>query len=123
MIANKVMTAPLCGRVSIPPLAIDATRWNTSSGILAACAAAMKVSDMAARAILIPPDAEPVIPASVVMLIASLSSGSGIAASAFDSTRKPGRAAITAPKPYSDAVFIAARIAPLPSARRPLMLR
>lgn len=56
--------------------------------------------------LLIPPDAEPVIPASVVMLIASLSR-SGMAASAFDSTRKPGRAAITAPKPYSDAVFMA----------------
>ena len=77
---------------------------------------------------LIPPEAEPVIPASTVTLIASFNSGLGMAARAFDSTRKPGRAAITAPKPYSEAVFIAARIAPptavrLPSASRPRILR
>ena len=112
----------------MPPLAMAATRCSTSSGILAAWAAATKVSDIAARAMLIPPEAEPVIPASTVTLIASFNSGLGMAARAFDSTRKPGRAAITAPKPYSEAVFIAARIAPptavrLPSASRPRILR
>ena len=113
---------------TMPPLAMAATRCSTSSGILAAWAAATKVSDIAARAMLIPPEAEPVIPASTVTLIASFNSGLGMATRAFDSTRKPGRAAITAPKPYSEAVFIAARIAPptavrLPSASRPRILR
>jgi hypothetical protein len=41
-----------------------------------------------------------------------LTSGLGIALSAFATTRKPGRAAITAPKPYSEAVFIEASKAP-----------
>ena len=59
-----------------------------------------------------PPDAEPVTPASVVTVIASLTSGSGIAINAFLMTMNPGSAAITAPKPYSDAVFIDASSAP-----------
>ncbi len=68
------------------------------------------------------------IPASTVTLMASFNSGLGMAASPLDNTRKPGRAAMTAPNPYSDAVFIAARMAPLtavrlPSARRPRILR
>jgi len=46
------MTAPLWGSVSMPPLAMAATRCSTSSGIRAACAAWMKVSDMAASAML-----------------------------------------------------------------------
>src|SRR3546814_14501911 len=45
-------------------------------------------------------------PASTVSVIASLTSGLGIAPSASATTRKPGRAAINAPKPYSEAVFI-----------------
>src|SRR3546814_13039273 len=61
---------------------------------------------------LMPPDAEPVMPASTVTVIASLTSGLGIAPNASATTRKPGRAAITAPKPYSDAVFIDASTAP-----------
>src|SRR3546814_18988296 len=64
---------------------------------------------------LMPPDAEPVMPASTVTVIASLTSGLGIEPSASATTRKPGRAAITAPKPYSEAVFIDASHAP-PSA-------
>lgn len=36
-----------------------------------------------------PPEAEPVIPASTVTLIASFNSGLGMAARAFDSTRNP----------------------------------
>ena len=64
----------------MPPLAMAATRCSTSSGILAAWAAATKVSDIAARAMLIPPEAEPVIPASTVTLIASFNSGLGMAA-------------------------------------------
>ena len=62
----------------MPPLAIDATRCKTSSGIFAASAAAMNVSDIAASAMLMPPDADPVIPASTVTLMASLISGLGI---------------------------------------------
>ncbi len=83
----------------------------------------MKVSDIAARAMLMPPDAEPVMPASRVTVIASLTSGLGMLLSASASTRKPGSEAITAPKPYSEAVFIAASSEPatalrVPSARR-----
>ena len=82
----------------------------------------MKVSAIAASAMLMPPEAEPVMPASEVTVTASLTSGSGIAASALATTRKPGSAAMTAPKPYSDAVFIDASSAPpiallLPSAK------
>src|SRR5690606_3004875 len=78
----------------------------------AACALAMKVSAIAASAMLMPPEAEPVIPASAVTVTASLTSGSGMAPSALATTRKPGSAAITAPKPYSEAVFIEASSAP-----------
>src|SRR3546814_3223161 len=74
--ASRVITAPLWGRVSMPPEAIAATRWNTSSEIPAASALAMKVSDIAASAMLMPPDAEPVMPASTVTVIASLTSRS-----------------------------------------------
>src|SRR5215831_15938992 len=66
----------------------------------------MNCSDIAASAMLMPPDAEPVIPASVVTVIASLTSGFGIDLSASAITVNPGSDAITAPKPYSDAVFI-----------------
>ena len=74
---------------------------------------------------LMPPDADPVMPASVVTVIASFTSGLGIAVSAFLITMKPGSAAITAPNPYSDAVFIEASSAPpiaffVPSANRPI---
>ncbi|MNL10370.1 hypothetical protein D3C87_1311680 [compost metagenome] len=113
MTASRVITAPLCGRVSMPPLAIAATRCSTSSGMFAAWAALMNCSDIAASAMLMPPEAEPVMPASRVTVIASLTSGSGMLLSQSASTRKPGKDAITAPKPYSEAVFIAASNAPL----------
>jgi hypothetical protein len=103
----------------MPPLAIDATRWSTSNGMPAAVAAALNSSAMAASAMLMPPEAEPVMPASVVTVIASLTSGFGIARSPSAMTRKPGRAAITPPKPYSDAVFMAASSEPLTAARVP----
>ncbi|MNY23140.1 hypothetical protein D3C86_1567910 [compost metagenome] len=119
MTASKVMTAPLCGRVSMPPLAMAATRCSTSRGMLAALAAAMRLSDIAARAMLMPPEAEPVMPASRVTVIASLTSGLGMLFSASASTRKPGKDAITAPKPYSEAVFIAASMAPPTAVRLP----
>ena len=96
----------------MPPEAIDATRCSTSIGMFAAFALAMKVSAIAASAMLMPPEAEPVMPASAVTVIASFTSGSGIEPSAFATTRNPGSAAMTAPNPYSDAVFIAASIAP-----------
>src|SRR5205807_523746 len=75
--------------------------------------------DMAASAMLMPPEAEPVMPASVVTAIASLTSGFGIAFSASATNRKPGRPAITAPKPYSDAVFIEASSEPPTAALEP----
>ena len=65
------MTAPLCGSVSMPPLAIEATRCSTSIGMPDALAASMNCCDNAASAILSPPEAEPVMPASEVTLIAS----------------------------------------------------
>src|SRR5205823_10842730 len=94
---------------------------KTSSGMPAALAAATNWSAMAASAMLMPPDADPVMPASVVTVMASLTSGFGIARNASRITMKPGSAAMTAPKPYSDAVFIEASSAPatadlLPSA-------
>src|SRR5476649_1560787 len=121
--ASSVMTAPLCGSVSMPPLAIATTRCSTSSGMPAACAPLMKVSDMAASAMIMPPDAEPVMPASELTDTAALTSGLGTLLSASLTSTKPGSAAMTPPKPYSDAVFIAASSAPptatlVPSAKR-----
>ncbi len=52
------MTAPLCGSVSMPPLAIEATRCSTSMGIPEACALAMNWSAMAPSAMLMPPEAD-----------------------------------------------------------------
>ena len=72
----------------------------------------MKVSAIAASAMLMPPDADPVMPASALMLTASLMSGLGIVLSVSAMSRKPGSAAITPPKPYSDAVFIDASSEP-----------
>ncbi len=74
--ASSVMTAPLCG--TMPPLVMANTRCSTSSGICAAFALAMNVSDMAASAILMPPDVDPVIPASELTEIAALMSGFGM---------------------------------------------
>ena len=83
------------------------------SGMPAAFALLIKVSAIAASAILKPPEAEPVIPAKAVTVTASFTSGFGIEPRAFATTKNPGSAAITAPKPYSDAVFIEASNAPL----------
>src|SRR5208282_3068434 len=104
------MTAPLCGSVSMPPLAIEATRCSTS--IWAAFAMSMNSFAIAASAIDMPPEAEPVMPASEVTVTASRTSGLGMAPSVSRIARKPGSEAITPPKPYSDAVFIAASRAP-----------
>ena len=79
----------------------------------------MNWSAIAASAMLMPPEADPVMPARTVTLIASLTSGFGIARSASRITRKPGSAAITAPKPYSAAVFIEASRAPPTAALEP----
>ena len=51
---------------SLPPEAMAATRCSTSIGMFAAFAFATKVSAMAASAMLMPPEAEPVMPASAV---------------------------------------------------------
>src|SRR5208337_1517329 len=100
-----------------------ATRCSTARGMWAAFAAAINWPDIAASAIDRPPEADPVIPASVVTLIAWLIKGLGIAVSASRIAMKPGSAAMTEPKPYSVAVLIDASKAPataalLPSAKR-----
>ena len=79
----------------------------------------MNASDIAASAMLRPPEAEPVMPASVVTVIASFTSGLGIAFRASATTMKPGSAAMTPPKPYSDAVFIEASSEPATAALVP----
>ncbi|MCY1298192.1 hypothetical protein D9M70_476660 [compost metagenome] len=66
-----------------------------------------------------PPEAEPVMPASVVTVMASLTSGLGIDLRASATTRKPGRPAITAPNPYSEAVFMEASNEPPTAALDP----
>ncbi len=58
-------------------------------------------------------------PASRLTVMASLISGLGIADSASATTMKPGSEAITAPKPNSDAVFIAASSEPPTAVRLP----
>ena len=111
----------------MPPLAMDAIRCSTSSGIPADWAPATKLSAIVASAMLMPPEAEPVMPASAVTVIASLTSTPGIAFSPSAMTRNPGSAAMTPPKPYSEAVLVAASSAPaiavllLPSAKRSLI--
>ncbi|MDB5308823.1 MAG: hypothetical protein JWO38_3025 [Gemmataceae bacterium] len=52
------------------------------------------------------------IPASVVTVTASLTSGPGMDVRAAARARNPGRVATTAPNPYSEAVFRAASRAP-----------
>ncbi len=79
----------------------------------------MKVPDIAASAMLRPPEAEPVMPASAVTVTASLISGLGMAARVSRMARKPGRAAMTAPKPYSEAVLRAASREPATAALLP----
>src|SRR6187455_1124648 len=87
--------------------------------MFAAFAAAMNSSDIAANAMLIPPEADPVIPASTVTVTASLTSGLGIALSTAETAAKPGNSAITPPKPYSDAVLSDASNAPATAALLP----
>jgi hypothetical protein len=74
-------------------------------------AAWMNWSDMAASAMLMPPEAEPVMPASEVT-DRRIHQRVGHAAQRLAHHRKPGSAAITPPKPYSEAVFMAASSAP-----------
>ena len=83
----------------------------------------MKVSAMVASAMLMPPDADPVMPASTFTATASLTRTPGIAFNPSATVRNPGRAAITPPKPYSEAVLVTESRAPaiaalLPSANR-----
>lgn len=70
------MTAPLCGRVSIPPEAIEITRCMTSGGMWNVLIASVYAADIVLKAMPIPPDADPVIPASAVVVTAPLTSGS-----------------------------------------------
>lgn len=64
--ASNGAAAPLCRKVSMPPPAIAATRYSTSAGMPAARGHCHECSDIAASAMLSPPDAEPVTPASAV---------------------------------------------------------
>src|SRR5262249_979455 len=73
---------------------------------------AMNVSDMAASAMLMPPEADPVMPASTVTVMASLTSGLGIDLSSSAITVNPGNSAMTPPNPYSDAVLTDPNTAP-----------
>jgi len=100
--ASTVMTAPLWGRSSIPPLAIEVTRCITSNGIPAVCAMEIKRVDIAAKAIPKPPEAEPVMPASVVVVMEAFKSGCEMVPRVSRTATKPGSAEITAPKPYSE---------------------
>ncbi|MNY23610.1 hypothetical protein D3C86_1572830 [compost metagenome] len=75
---------------------------------------------MVASAMLMPPEAEPVIPARVVVVIASFKRGCWMAFPIpWLTALKPGSAAMTPPKPYSDAVLRAASIAPPTAALAP----
>src|SRR5690606_1716793 len=66
-----------------------------------------------ARVILNPPDADPVMPASVVVVTASLTSGSRKTfPSPLLTVLNAGKEAITAPNPYSEAVLSVASNAP-----------
>ena len=107
----------------MPPLAIATTRCITCSGMPAAWAEAMNWPLSVDRAMPRPPEAEPVMPARVVVATAARTSGSGRPPSASRTARKPGSAAITAPKPNSDAVFIVASSAPAMAGRVPSMKR
>jgi len=69
-------------------------------------AAAMKLSAIVASAMLMPPEADPVMPASAVTVMASLTSTPGIACMPCAITRKPGSAAITLLKTAAVAVAI-----------------
>ena len=69
------MTAPLCGSVSMPPDAMDATRCNSSGDIPIRSAQARYFGPNVSSAILIPPEAEPVTPDKTLTVTASESSG------------------------------------------------
>ncbi len=91
----------------------------------AAFAAWMKVSDMAASAMLMPPEAEPVMPASVVTVMASVDQRVRNGLERIGDHGEAGQRRDMPPKPYSDAVFIDASSAPataclVPSAKRAL---
>src|SRR5215217_7254992 len=88
--------------------------------MLAASADALNCSAIAASARLRPPDADPVMPASVVTVIASLTRGFLMTVRAACIAANPGSAAITAPNPYSEAVFTDASRHPVIAAWLPL---
>src|SRR5271157_406045 len=98
--ASRVITAPLCGRVSQPPEAIEAIRWRTSGESPTEFAHASQSLDMRSSAIDMPPEAEPVMPARVVTDTAS--DQSGVTPSLIPRRKaaidlNPGKAAMTLP--------------------------
>lgn len=64
--ASKVMTAPLCGSESSPPVAMVVTRCKRSGWMPAAVPSSRYVLPIVCNAMLMPPDAEPVIPARIL---------------------------------------------------------
>ncbi len=86
----------------MPPLAIAVTRCRTSAGIPWAAACVRYFVPMAAKTMLIPPEAEPVTPASTVVVTAADSSGLAIA---WDSASPaPGSRAAPQSHPQSRAL-------------------
>jgi len=69
------MTAPLCGRLSIPPDAMPAIRGSSSGFIPIRLAQSRLYLPNVSSAIPIPPEVEPVIPDKTLTVTASESSG------------------------------------------------
>ena len=66
-IARRMMTAPLWGNVSMPPADMEAIRCNTSGSVPMLATSSRYFCPMMSRAMLIPPDADPVMPARMLM--------------------------------------------------------
>ena len=97
----------MCGRVSRPPEATDATLCRASGLRFGSLAAnSIYFGPNASRAIPIPPEAEPVAPASTDTAIASEIRGvPGIPRSIVVNVAKPGTDLTTPPKPLAAAVL------------------
>jgi hypothetical protein len=75
VIASNVITAPLCGSVSIPPEAIEITRCITSSGIPNCVANSIYLSAIIPREMAIPAEAEPEIAERTFVVTAPFNNG------------------------------------------------
>ena len=99
MIASRVMTAPLWGSASKPPEDSAVTRCISSMLMPCSRAMAANCSPRACRAMDMPPEAEPVIPASTFTATASEATGfvGNSPSTASRMMAKAGSEAITAP--------------------------